>query len=511
MPQTPTGRPPAKASKPSTPSAAAGKPLDPLVLEGIRQSLTSGLSAFPASQPQPGSSQSPPTPTGESSAIPMDTDKGSSPVPDPLAFATAEDALDDDEAESSYKELLDWMRYIAQHKEQRARLLDLMTAAAASLRDLTGLEEERQPASYASVAATSAPRQPRQPKKATPAPTTKHIQHAITRYERVSRELPGASRDTLLKVVANSNLKAAPNPIPEAPKPRKRPSCLVKGIRANTIAARLPPGVAIPPSLPAVISSVNGGLKSLNVDGRVTEILQGVRRHITIVFDRVVDDATSQAALRSVFTHFKTKKEDVHILERPTHSILKFTAVPTVAPDGRQVTMEMIAACLQRHPQWKNIEVIDAPRFVYPKTNPAPYCATLQVKVKDTQKASVAKKLLETSVSFIGITRRCQPWTVSPTARQCSTCLKWGHTAYVCRARAPQCNTCAGPHLSAYHRSHVAACEDQDCTHYQIRCANCYDSHEASSVSCPFFKARSSPGQLQKLQKARVERLRRNL
>src|SRR6266478_8787978 len=161
--------------------------------------------------------------------------------------------------------------------------------------------------------------------------------------------------------------------------------------------------------------------------------------------------SASQKALRSALAQFSTMKEDVHILEQPTHSILKFTAIPTIAPDGRQVTVEIAASCLRRHPQWKDVELIDAPRFVHPKTNPAPYCATLQVKVKDTQKASVAKKLLEMSVAFIGITRRCQPWTVSPTARQCSTCLKWGHTAYVCRTRAPQCNTCAGLHLSALH------------------------------------------------------------
>ena len=441
----------------------------------------------------------------------MDTDRSSTPVPDPLAFTTVEDEIDDDEAESSFKELLDWMRYLAQHKGQRGRLLDLMSVAADSLRDLTGSEGDRQPASYASVAATSAPRHPKSPKKATSAPTTKHIQHAVTRYERVSRELPGAPRDTLLKIVANSDLRTAPAPIPDTPKPRKRPSCLVKGIRANTIATRLPESATTPISIPATIHAANSELKKQKLEGRVTEILQGVRRHITIVFNQVVDDATSQAALRAVLHEFKTRKEDAHVLVRPTHSILKFTAVPIVTPDDRQVTAEMATTCLRRHPEWKDVEFIDSPRFVFPKTGPAPYSATLQIKVKDTQKASTAKKLLETSVSFVGITRRCQPWTVSPTARQCSTCLKWGHTAYVCRARAPQCNSCAGPHLSVFHRTHVAKCDNPACTHFQIRCANCNDDHEASSTSCPFFKARSSPGQLQKLQKTRVERLRRKL
>jgi hypothetical protein len=443
----------------------------------------------------------------------MDEDRGTSPLSDStLAFTTVETEIDDDEAESSFKEMLDWMRYIAQHKGQRARLLDLTDVAAASLRDLLGLEEERQPASYAAVAATSAAPKPKSPKKATTAPTTKIIQHAVTRYERVSRELPGAPRDTLLKIVANSNLKSAPTPIPDAPKPRKRPACLVKGIRANTIATRLPESARVPTSIPATIVDVNTELRKLKLTGKVTEILQGVRRHITIVFDQVVDDTTSQAALRVALAKFNTRKEDVHILERPTHSILKFTAIPTVTPDGRQVTAEMAASCLQRHPQWKEAELIDPPRFIYPKLiDLTATTATLQVKVKDTQKASQAKKLLETSVTFIGVTRRCQPWTVSPTARQCSTCLKWGHTAYVCRARAPICNSCSGPHLSSHHRSHVVNCVDSNCAHYEIRCANCNDQHEASSVTCPFFKARSSPGQLQKLQKARVDRLRRLL
>ena len=115
--------------------------------------------------------------------------------------------------------------------------------------------------------------------------------------------------------------------------------------------------------------------------------------------------------------------------------------------------------------------------------------SVVQVKVKDTRKATVAKKLLDTTVSFAGIDRRCQQWTVAPSARQCSTCHKWGHSAYVCRSRTPQCGSCAGNHLTALHGQHIAQCKTPNCTHYQIRCVNCNAQHEASSVSCPFFKA----------------------
>ena len=239
------------------------------------------------------------------------------------------------------------------------------------------------------------------------------------------------------------------------------------------------------------------------------EILIGLRRHITIIFDRSVEGEIRTVALDYILGKFNTKRDDVHLLERSTVSILKFTAVPTVTNDGRQVTEDLAYSFIRKHPEWKDVVITEKPRFIRPKNNPDPLCATFQVKVEDTQKASVAKKLLATSVTFAGITRRCQPWTVAPTARQCSTCLKWGHSAYVCRARSPQCDQCAGPHLTSLHRQHVSTCEDQGCTHFGIVCANCHEQHNASSVDCSFFKARSSPGQLQKLQKARVERLRR--
>ena len=147
-----------------------------------------------------------------------------------------------------------------------------------------------------------------------------------------------------------------------------------------------------------------------------------------------MDDDTSATALREVLKGFKTDSETAHILERDTYSILKFNAVPTITADGRPISAEAAATCISRHPEWKDHAPLEPPRFVLNKANPALHHATLQIKVKDTLKASVAKKLLGTTVTFVGTTRRCLPWTVSPTARQCSTCLKWGHTAYVCRA-----------------------------------------------------------------------------
>jgi hypothetical protein len=148
-----------------------------------------------------------PSPDAGTPTASMDTDLPQAPVP--FVIPTVDDEIDDDEANSSFQELTSWVRYLAQHRGQRRRLLSLTTEVVESLRDLLGEPEGARTATYASVAATSA-LHPRKPKKATPAQTTCTIQHAITRYERVSKELPGAPRDTLLKAIASSNLKTTP-------------------------------------------------------------------------------------------------------------------------------------------------------------------------------------------------------------------------------------------------------------------------------------------------------------
>src|SRR6266568_1683653 len=323
QPQTPSSKLPAKASRPSSPDYTAWMESQLSPKPTLRKSVPPAASS---SQSTAGNPRTPPTPTRASSVDPMVEDpRAPSPEPDPIAFTTVDTTLNDDEAESSFKELLDWMRYLAQHKEQRGRLSDLFTAASSSLRDLMGTVGMGEKATHAAAAATTAP-QPRLPKRAAIAPTTKqakrHIQNAVTRFERVSRELPGAPRDTLLNIVTQSDLTTTPPPLPSAPKPRKQPACLIKGIHTNTIASRLPEQAVSPPSLPALIFSANAALKKADATGHITEILQGVRRHITIIFNQVVDENTSTLALQEVLRGFKTTTEDAHILQRPTYSVL---------------------------------------------------------------------------------------------------------------------------------------------------------------------------------------------
>jgi len=105
--------------------------------------------------------------------------------------------------------------------------------------------------------------------------------------------------------------------------------------------------VKSPPSLPALIYTVNAQLKKDELSGHITEILQGVRRHITIIFDQVIDEQTSTVALQEVLKGFNMNMEAVHVLDRTTHSILKFNTIPTITTNGCPVTAEAAATCLK--------------------------------------------------------------------------------------------------------------------------------------------------------------------
>src|SRR6266568_1227252 len=150
QPQTPTGKPPAKASHPSSPDYTAW--MESQISPKPTPKPSAPL-AIPSFQPASGSSRTPPTPTRASTTDPMVEDpQAPTPDPDPLAFTMVDTKLDDKEAASSFKELLDWMRYLAQHQGQREHLQDLLTTSTSSLWDLTGSEDREKLATYTAAA-----------------------------------------------------------------------------------------------------------------------------------------------------------------------------------------------------------------------------------------------------------------------------------------------------------------------------------------------------------------------
>src|ERR1700759_736890 len=180
-PSTPSGRPPAKASRPSSPTESQRSGTPRAATSTLTQSDLHDIPALGSTSGRPGQL---------APAAPMEEDHPHDRGPNPpldddtTAFATVEDDMDDDEAESSFKELLDWMRYLAQYKGQRGRLTDLLNAAVSSLRSLSGDTGEKKPASYAAAAAMSAPAA-KASAKSRPAQmvkqTKRQIQHAVTR------------------------------------------------------------------------------------------------------------------------------------------------------------------------------------------------------------------------------------------------------------------------------------------------------------------------------------------
>ena len=105
-------------------------------------------------------------------------------------------------------------------------------------------------------------------------------------------------------------------PLPEPPKCRKQPACLVKGIHTNMVATQLPLEATFPLSLPTITTTINTFLQKEKANVQIKEILKGVQCHITVVLLKTTDDVTGQLALHEVLKAFSTKPGDTHILEQ---------------------------------------------------------------------------------------------------------------------------------------------------------------------------------------------------
>src|ERR1700759_5159594 len=126
-PSMPTGWPPVKASKPSTPAATGDNPM-----MGFTSSLDS--SAIPPfklpSNSTAGTSKTPPLPTELTEEKPWEGDDKPEPGPLPpsfppptLSFTTVEEKMDNADVESSFQEFINWLWYLTQHQEQRGHQL----------------------------------------------------------------------------------------------------------------------------------------------------------------------------------------------------------------------------------------------------------------------------------------------------------------------------------------------------------------------------------------------------
>src|ERR1700759_1873330 len=177
-PSTPTGRPPAKASRASSPARTNED-----APSGFAPTLNpSDLPAIPPFRPSAGSSAGlqPAFKFIEEPAQQEGSEpEGPEPDNDNLAFTTVDDDIDESEANDSFNELASWIRYLAQYKGQRGRLTSLFDEATSSLRALSGDSGRVKPASYAAAAATSAAPPLSAPKRPATLPTQRQTKRSI--------------------------------------------------------------------------------------------------------------------------------------------------------------------------------------------------------------------------------------------------------------------------------------------------------------------------------------------
>ncbi|KAF8647878.1 hypothetical protein AX14_008837 [Amanita brunnescens Koide BX004] len=232
-----------------------------------------------------------------------------------------------------------------------------------------------------------------------------------------------------------------------------------------------------------------------------TDIGVTLRGDIILTFSQVLDSDDHEVLVKKFK---KAHSVDVQVLNRGTTSLLKFPLVPTRHPDGSAVTSEWLHETIARHPKWRDVEFVQSPRFIVPAGKTIGYTATVFAEVADDRGASIAKRLLQTDVLFHTVPRRCKPWAVSTSVKQCGICLRWGHSTHHCSSKSAWCVACAGNHESSTHAAAAKAEPRFDI----IKCANCHGEHWATARTCPFYKARFNKAELASLQKHRLERVR---
>ena len=203
---------------------------------------------------------------------------------------------------------------------------------------------------------------------------------------------------------------------------------------------------------------------------------------------------------RVVLGAANVEQEEGEIVNRCTHSTLKFTGVPTQIRGSD--TIDLVMDILHAHPKWREVRLLERPIFIKSDS----VVSTLLVKVVDDNTGRIARSLLSTSINFWGIVKRCEPWINHNSARMCTSCLRWGHSAHFCRSHVSYCAQCAGPHHSVLHKRSCEECDDEYGSSCEAKCINCMGAHSAYDKQCPFYKARNNSKALNELlqqQKAR--------
>jgi len=185
-----------------------------------------------------------------------------------------------------------------------------------------------------------------------------------------------------------------------------------------------------------------------------------------------------------------------------SRSFLKVLDVPYIRPsDDKPITPDNIRDAFQKSPLASHIQLANSPRIM--RNSRGADTATVWFDIHDSQSGTSAKALFNKTLQFGPSSCVIRRARANPGSPLCQRCWRWGHSTRSCRAQAPSCPQCGGPHTAANHRTHASCCKAQPnaeppvlatpkglpCPHASM-CANCNGKHASDDHHCSFWRHR---------------------
>ena len=197
-------------------------------------------------------------------------------------------------------------------------------------------------------------------------------------------------------------------------------------------------------------------------------------------------------------------QESIQVLNKPPTTVLKFSAVPTLHPNGATVTDRDLLNDIMASPFWSNVCLWTPPKFLTRPGADLQATEMVVVSVLDDDTGSVGKGLMGKQVRFSqSYTRTCFRWVAKQVVSLCATCQQWGHHAARCRTNRMICSKCAGSHPVKNHEQFCDLCKTGNGHACQPKCANCDGNHSTTNSACPFWAQRFNYEGIQELLRKR--------
>ncbi|KAF8694319.1 hypothetical protein AX14_002087 [Amanita brunnescens Koide BX004] len=232
------------------------------------------------------------------------------------------------------------------------------------------------------------------------------------------------------------------------------------------------------------------GIRALK-DNHLVLVKWSMRGNLIFKCSKPMDDVIKNCLHEAIKSAVPPSSTDsIAILNKPPTTALKFMTVPRHNEDGTDTDNFDLHNDLMANELWREVEIFSPPRFLPMKPDAAG--GTVIVSVVDDNVGSVGRKLMNSTVSFSGASRRCLRWVEKEAQLHCTQCQCWGHLSFNCLSNIMRCSKCAEPHDYRQHDRYCETCKAGKGKLCIPKCHNCHGPHFASSKDCVFFLNRSS-------------------